>query len=135
MTARAAIDVLVGILVDEHDRILIAQRPPDRHMGGSWEFPGGKRLAGEAPFAALCREIDEEVGVAIDRAEPFMKLVHDYPDRRVQLDVWWVTAYRGQASSLEGQSLRWVDSAGLVEATLLPADQPIVDAITARLAH
>ncbi len=83
-------------------------RPLGTPLAGSWEFPGGKRQPGEAPLAALKRELDEELGIEVLEAEPVLELVHDYPDKRVRLDVWHVRRYRGQVTAREGQPLRWV---------------------------
>jgi len=128
------IHVLVGIVLDERGRVLIAQRPDDKHMAGAWEFPGGKRNPGEERFAALGRELAEEIDVDVVAAEPFLELAHDYPDRRVVLDVWWVSDYRRNVRSCEGQALRWVDVDSLEQTPILAADLPIVAAIRDRLA-
>lgn len=52
-------------LIDEDKRILLAQRPQGKAMGGLWEFPGGKVEAGESPEAALIRELHEELGIEV----------------------------------------------------------------------
>ncbi|MGN6498085.1 MAG: NUDIX domain-containing protein [Tsuneonella sp.] len=36
---------------------LMQRRPPHKQHGGLWEFPGGKVESGEAPRAALVREL------------------------------------------------------------------------------
>lgn len=50
MKPRAPIHVMVGILRDPAGRVLIAERPPGKHMAGHWEFPGGKLEPGEPPL-------------------------------------------------------------------------------------
>ena len=127
MSARRAVDVVVGLIGDSSGRWLVNCRPPGTPLAGSWEFPGGKRQPGEAPLAALKRELDEELGVEVLEAEPVLVLEHDYPDKRVRLDVWHVRRYRGQATPREGQPLRWVTVAECRELPLLPADGPIVE--------
>ena len=52
-------------LIDADGRVLVAERPAGRSMAGLWEFPGGKVEPGEAPVAALVRELGEEVGVTV----------------------------------------------------------------------
>ena len=127
MSAPRAVDVVVGLIGDSSGRWLVNCRPPGTPLAGSWEFPGGKQQPGEAPLAALKRELDEELGIEVLEAEPVLVLEHDYPDKRVRLDVWHVRRYRGQATPREGQPLRWVTVAECRELPLLPADGPIVE--------
>ena len=127
MSAPRTVDVVVGLIGDASGRWLVNCRPPGTPLAGSWEFPGGKRQPGEAPLAALRRELDEELGIEVLEAEPVLVLEHDYPDKRVRLDVWLVSRYRGQAMPREGQPLRWVTVAECRELPLLPADGPIVE--------
>ncbi len=127
------LDVVVGVLIDRHQRVLIAQRPAGKHMAGAWEFPGGKRRDGESPFDALRRELNEELGIDVVSAEPFTELEHEYPDRRVRLDVWWVLEFDREPAACEQQALRWVSPDELTMAAMLPADGPIIDSVLARL--
>ena len=92
MGSPAEIHVMAGAIADREGRILIAQRPRGRHMAGRWEFPGGKLANGEQPLEGLKRELAEELGVSVRAARPLIRLRHEYPDRRVLLDVWQVTA-------------------------------------------
>ncbi|HEY5623445.1 MAG TPA: (deoxy)nucleoside triphosphate pyrophosphohydrolase [Gammaproteobacteria bacterium] len=118
---------MVGIVWDQHGRVLVNQRLPGTHMAGHWEFPGGKRSKNEDARAALERELCEELGIEVLAAKPLVDLTHDYPDRRVRLDVWTVLEYRGHPTGRDGQALDWVLPAALESAGLLPADKPIVD--------
>jgi 8-oxo-dGTP diphosphatase len=129
--SRLELDVMVGIIEDAEGRVLINQRRAGTHMAGHWEFPGGKRAPDEARFDALARELAEELGIRVLVAEPLIRLTHNYADRRVRLDVWRVLRYEGTPMALERQPLRWADPRALSEADLLPADQPIVEAIAA----
>ena len=126
------IAVAAGILRDPAGRILIAQRPPGGHMGGFWEFPGGKLNRDERPAQALERELREELGVTVEAATPFMTYRHEYPERIVELHVFLVEKYLGEPRGIEGQPLRWVDLADLASADLLEADQPIAAALLSR---
>jgi 8-oxo-dGTP diphosphatase len=126
VNARRAVHVLVGLIGDAGGRWLVNSRRPGTHMEGFWEFPGGKRLDEETPFAALRRELDEELGIDVLAADPLLELLHDYPDKTVRLDVWLVRAYGGDVAPREGQEVRWVGVAELKALPLLPADWPIV---------
>jgi 8-oxo-dGTP diphosphatase len=130
--ARAPVHVLVGLIADASGRWLVNRRPPDRPLAGYWEFPGGKRLPNEARAAALRRELDEELGIDVVAAEPWLEFVHDYPEKRVLLDVWRVLEYRGTVTAREGQPLAWIATDELAGLPLLPADEPIVAALQDR---
>ena len=123
------IHVVAAALIDGRGRVLIAQRPPGKHLAGMWEFPGGKVESGEAPVDALRRELLEEVGIAIETPRPLLRLRHSYSYGEVLLDVWVVRRYRGEPRSLDGQALRWCSRAALGTAGLLPADLPIIGAL------
>jgi 8-oxo-dGTP diphosphatase len=129
MSVGGPVHVLVGLIDDSRGRWLVNRRRVGTHMAGFWEFPGGKRAVGEEPFDALRRELNEELGIEVLHAEPFTELVHDYPDRRVRLDVWRVLSYRGNPQPREGQELKWLDTAGLRAVGMLPADEPLVAAL------
>jgi 8-oxo-dGTP diphosphatase len=131
VSAPSAVDVVVGLIADSSGRWLVNCRPPGTPLAGAWEFPGGKKQPGEAALAALKRELDEELGLEVLEAEPVLVLEHDYPDKRVRLDVWHVLRFRGQATSREGQPLRWVTVAECRDLPLLPADWPIVARLSA----
>ena len=131
-SARPALHVLVGLITDGSGRLLVNRRRPGTHMAGYWEFPGGKAQPGEAPLAALRRELDEELGIDVQAAEPLVELVHDYPDRTVTLDVWRVLRYGGEPHARERQELRWVSLDELGTIGLLPADEPILTALRAK---
>jgi len=109
--------------------VLIAQRVTGTHMEGWWEFPGGKLDGAETPSQALIRELREELGVEVTAVQPLVAYPHDYPEKIVHLHVLRVVAYQGEPTGVEGQPLRWVPIDHLMEAGLLPADQPIVDAL------
>jgi len=123
------IHVVAAALIDGRGRVLIAQRPPGKHLAGMWEFPGGKVEPGETPVDALRRELLEEVGIAIETPRPLLRLRHTYSHGEVLLDVWVVRRYRGEPRSLDGQALRWCSRASLGTAELLPADRPIIGAL------
>ncbi len=127
----AAVRVVAAVLHDARGRVLIAQRPPGKHMAGYWEFPGGKIAPGESSEAALGRELAEELGIALRRCHPLLQLRHDYTDRVVELEVFVVDDYGGEPRGLEAQAFRWVAAAELFGLALLPADRPIIEALNA----
>ncbi|TNF62285.1 MAG: NUDIX domain-containing protein [Burkholderiales bacterium] len=104
---RAATDVAVGILIDDHGRYLLTTRPAGKVYAGHWEFPGGKLEAGETVEQALRRELQEEIGVTIGPAEPWRQSVVDYPHALVRLHFCKVRQWSGCLHMREGQSFSW----------------------------
>ena len=123
---------MAGALFDDAGRVLIAQRPPGKHLAGGWEFPGGKLDPGEAPFDGLRRELKEEIGVDVIAAAPLVSYEHQYADRRVFLDLWQVSEFTGKPQSLEGQPLQFVAIDDLERVGLLEADRPMIAALRMR---
>lgn len=121
--------VMAGVLCDREGRVLLAQRPPGKHLAGLWEFPGGKREPGEAPQAALARELREELGLDIEPGTPLIRIPWCYGERGLLLDAWKITRWRGEAASLEGQALQWRRPEQVNPAILAPADRPILQAL------
>ncbi|MGE4476482.1 MAG: Nudix family hydrolase, partial [Stutzerimonas sp.] len=122
------IHVAAAVIRDARGRVLIAKRPLDKHQGGLWEFPGGKVEADECVEVALARELHEELGIHVTQAQPLIQVRHDYPDKRVLLDVWEVTAFAGVPHGAEGQPLAWVEPGELVRYQFPAANQPIIAA-------
>jgi mutator protein MutT len=122
--------VVAAAVIDLSDRVLIAQRPPGKHLAGRWEFPGGKLEAGEDRRAGLARELLEELGITlIAPPRPLIRVRHTYDYGEVLIDMWVVRQYLGEPRGLEGQALRWCPQDELDPAELLPADGPIVAAL------
>ena len=125
----SAIHVVAGAVIDAQDRVLIAQRPPGKHLAGGWEFPGGKLRPGEDRRAGLTRELREEIGIEIRTPRPLLRLRHTYPFGEVLLDVWVVRHYQGEPQAFDCQALRWCTRTELESTQLLPADAPVVAAL------
>lgn len=115
-------------LVDADGRVLIAQRPAGKALAGLWEFPGGKLDPGERPEAALIRELDEELGIAVREAclAPLTFASHAYPDFHLLMPLWVCRRWEGLVSSREGQALKWVRPGRLRDYPMPPADEPLI---------
>ena len=122
--------VVAAAVTDLEGRVLIAQRPPGKHLAGRWEFPGGKLNAGEDRRAGLARELREELGITLlPPLRPLMRVRHTYDYGEVLIDMWVARQYSGEPRGLEGQALRWCTRDELESVELLPADGPIVAAL------
>jgi len=129
--AGAMLHVMAGVLRDMQGRVLLAQRPPGKHLEGRWEFPGGKLESGESPQLALVRELREELDVQIQPQDgtPLIRIPWRYGERGLLLDAWVFTRWQGTPQSLEGQALQWQMPCDIDLATLAPADRPILQAL------
>lgn len=127
---RSVVHVAVGVVLDNQGRVLISRRARDTHQGGLWEFPGGKVEPGESVSGALRRELAEELGIEIGRVEPWLRVPHDYGDKRVLLDVHRVHGFHGTARGLENQPIRWVPVAQLRDYAFPVANRPIMTALS-----
>ena len=121
------IKVAAGVIRREDRRVLVARRPPGKHMAGAWEFPGGKVQDGETPRRTLERELNEELGIRVRRADPLMHYEQAYPDRMIELHFFAVEEYAGQPGGREGQELAWEFPENLGGLGFLPADRPLVE--------
>ena len=118
--------VAAGVIRRSDGHVLIAKRPLDKHQGGLWEFPGGKVEVGESPRAALARELWEELALRVVRCAELMQVVHAYPDKTVQIDVWTVDDIAGTPLGNEGQVVAWVPLSRLNEYPFPAANQDIL---------
>ena len=123
------IHVAVGLILNKANQYLISKRHPHLHQGGLWEFPGGKVEPGESVYAALCRELHEELNLDVVHAKPFLKLSYAYPDKDVILDVWQVDKFNGKVESSTAQPINWVPREKLYGYTFPAANNAILKAL------
>lgn len=109
--------------------MLVAQRAQDAHLGGLWEFPGGKLEPGEEPAVAARRELLEETGLAGGAVEPLLVHEFEYPDRTVRLHVYLIREPEGAG----GGTWLSIDEIGAL--AMPPANAPILRALRWRLAR
>ncbi len=115
-------------LVDRDGRVLLARRPEGKAMAGLWEFPGGKVAAGEAPEAALARELREELGIDVTTncLSPFTFASHAYEDFHLLMPLYVCRVWEGQVTGREGQALKWLRPEDMDGLPMPPADVPLV---------
>ena len=123
---RRAVDVAVGVLIDEAGHFLLTSRPAGKVYAGYWEFPGGKLEAGESVQTALRRELNEELGVTIGAAVPWNVTVVDYEHARVRLHFCKVREWHGAIEMREGQAMAW-QTLPVDVAPVLPGTLPVLE--------
>ncbi len=123
--SRPPIDVAAGLLF-RHQRLLITQRLPGDHLGGLWEFPGGKREPAETFEECLRRELMEELGVEIAVQELFDSMTYVYPDKTVRLNFYRCRLEHHEPRALGCQALAWVKLAQLADYRFPPADEQLL---------
>jgi mutator protein MutT len=119
--------VVAALIANDRGEVLITQRRADQPLPLFWEFPGGKVEPGEAPDAAVRREIAEELGVDVAVGRIWDVMFHAYPDYDVVMLVYRCGIVGGSAPRpVEVADLAWVAPGRLAEYRILPADEPLV---------
>lgn len=126
MISKTYTDVAAGILINSAGQFLLGSRPVGKPYAGYWEFPGGKLEHGESAHAALVRELNEEMGIQVKAATPWLTQRFDYPHAQVELRFFKVTAWDGILHGREGQQLAWQSIGQMTVSPILPANGPIL---------
>ncbi|MBD2384537.1 8-oxo-dGTP diphosphatase MutT [Cylindrospermum sp. FACHB-282] len=119
----------VAVIWNDQKQILIDRRRPEGAMGGLWEFPGGKIEPGETILECIQREIDEELGIAIEVGEHLITIDHTYTHLRVTLMVHHCRYLAGVPQALECDEIRWVNLEELEQFTFPKANFQIIAAL------
>ena len=122
-------DVAVAIFEKPDGSFLLSSRPEGKPYPHYWEFPGGKIEPGENVYAALVRELIEELNVAITHATPWFAFIMRYTHATVRLHCWRVHAWHGEMRGMEGQRFEWQMIDALSVSPTLPGCVPIFKAL------
>jgi len=114
-------------LVFRGGKLLITQRPPESHLGGLWEFPGGKREAGESFEQCLRRELAEELGIEVQVHELVEDLVHHYPERSVHLKFFRCRWLRHEPRAILCHGWAWIGPEQLPDYPFPAADARLLE--------
>jgi 8-oxo-dGTP diphosphatase len=108
-------------------RLLITRRHASAHLGGLWEFPGGKREPQETFEECLVREIREELGVEISVGELFEEIAHTYPEKSVRLKFFICELVQGEPQPLDCAAVKWVAKKELAGFQFPAADAQLLE--------
>lgn len=121
--------VVAAAMIDMDGCVLVQQRPPGKPMAGLWEFPGGKVDSGELPESALCRELDEELGIAVESASlvPSAFASESLGERHLLLLLLYtLRQWEGVPQARHATAIRWVRLSELHELDMPRADIPLI---------
>jgi len=116
---------VVAAVITDGDRLLVCQRPLHKRHGGLWEFPGGKCEQDESDAAAAQRELSEELGVNVTRAQPAEFTIMD-PGSVFEIAFVPVTI-EGTPTCHEHIALYWGTPEELAQLPLAPSDRRFVE--------
>lgn len=127
--SRAMIDVAVAIIRDSNGNFLLGQRRPGTPYPGFWEFPGGKIECGETAREGLARELDEEIGIRVASADPWLTQIYRYSHATVRLRFFRVRRWHGEIQAREHSALAWQSASNIEVAPVLPANHAVFKAL------
>ncbi|XXQ68565.1 NUDIX domain-containing protein [Neisseriaceae bacterium B1] len=124
--------VVAGIIYNAAGEILLSSRPEGKAYAGYWEFAGGKVETGESEIAALQREFQEELGIHIRHATPYLAKIHAYEHATVHLRFYRVGAqdWTGEMQAREGQQFAWQNPAAPSVSPMLPANTHLLSVLS-----
>jgi 8-oxo-dGTP diphosphatase len=125
----AIVRVAAAVILRPDGDVLLAQRPAGKAYAGYWEFPGGKLEPGETSRDALGRELQEELGITVVRASPWLVQRYVYPHAHVELHFFRVFEWRGEPHGHDNQALAWQTPGRFDVEPLLPANTTVLRAL------
>jgi 8-oxo-dGTP diphosphatase len=121
------LQVVIGIIINRvNKKVFLSKRKDDVHMGGLWEFPGGKVNIGEGLGHALCRELREESLIIVHKYKLFERIYYSESTKGLSLYFFLIEEYSGIPSSGEGNDIKWVGIDDLTKYCMPPANNQVV---------
>ncbi len=120
------VEVAAAVILRPDGSFLLGRRPAAGIYAGYWEFPGGKVEKGESPRDALSRELQEELGISVETAYPWITREFVYPHAHVRLHFFRVLRWSGELRDLQHDALEWQHADKVTVSPLLPANAPVL---------
>ena len=120
---------VAAALVFRGGKLLITQRHADAHLGGLWEFPGGKREPDETFEECLARELREELGIEVTVGDLVESLTHQYPEKIVHLRFFRCRWLQHEPQTLGCAAFKWVTAAELNAYAFPAADARLLETL------
>ncbi len=121
-----AIDVAAA-LVFRAGKLLVTQRYAGAHLGGLWEFPGGKRERHETFEQCLVRELREELGIEVEVMKLVESVTHEYPQKTVHLKFFSCRWLKHEPQTLGCPAFAWIRPEQLGDYEFPAADAKLLD--------
>jgi 8-oxo-dGTP diphosphatase len=118
---------VTAAILEKDGRLIIAQRKSKDHLGGKWEFPGGKIEPGETPEECLARELKEEFSIEVSIGNFLGSNIHHYDHISIELMAFRTIWVGGELNSTDHKDYKWVTIDELDQFDFAPADRPFVD--------
>jgi mutator protein MutT len=125
LSSSVLIEVATAV-IQKDGKFLITQRKKEEHLGGFWEFPGGKREANESFEDCLIRELREELGVGVSPRSFLKTYEYQYPERKVRLFFYLCDLVEGEPEAKDCAAFRWVRADEIGNYNFPPADEEII---------
>ena len=119
-------EVSAAIIV-ENDKVLLTRRAPNEKLAGYWEFPGGKREAGENIEECLVRELKEELDIKVEASGVFGESEYQYDGGSILLIGVRARILNGTPTLSVHDAFEWVPLSLVHQYKLAPADIPLAN--------
>ena len=123
----------IGVVLNAAGEVLIDQRLEEGLLGGLWEFPGGKQESGESIEACIARELQEELGIAVNVREELITIDHAYSHKKLRFVVHLCDWISGTPKPMASQQVRWVRTEELKTFPFPAANARIIEALLGSL--
>lgn len=121
--------VVAAAVVESAGAYLLTRRPEHTHLGGRWEFPGGKCEPGETLDECLRRELLEELGARVHVGREIHVATHAYPEKTVELHFFACTLH-GDVHPRLNQEMAWVARNQLRTLDFPEADRDLIELLS-----
>lgn len=122
------IRVVAAIIFNDKNQVLITQRPAESHLGGMWEFPGGRIESDETPEAALARELKEELLIEAEAGALIHGEIFEYDIKIIDIAFYACRMKNKNQRPVarEVADFRWVALPDLDRYPFPPADDKLI---------
>ena len=127
---KSSLTAVVAGIIKHNGHYLITKRFENSHLGGMWEFPGGKIMKGESEKTALKRELKEEVGINCSIGELVYKTNYHYPDLSINIKFYQCKLLSGEPKPLECAAVKWIQSSKFSQYEFPPSDIKLIEMLS-----